>query len=106
MNLDPYFNPASQLLHHDKELGSRDAEGKGFIRLTDNDVLNVIDQQLKLSPDGTLSDANVQLLEMITRSLSTGSRRRSIFSTVAAECTLIVNGNNRLMCTGHVDEKN
>ena len=105
MDLDSYFAPLYALLHHDKELGARDSEGKCFIRLTDNDVLNAINHLLKLSPDGTLSDANVELLEMLTRSLSTGLRSRSIISTAEVEHTLIANGNHRATCTRHVDEK-
>ena len=73
--------------------------------MTENDLLSTINTLLRISPDGILSDADSQLLEILAKSLSTGLQNRGAFFIEIAECTLTVCVNHRIISTRRVDKK-
>ena len=105
VNVGILFRPLFSLMIKVAKNSARDKKGKGFVLMTHEDVLNITNQLLKVSPTGMSHDADIQTLEIITKSTSTGMPRRSTLSTVAAEHSLTVDGNQRMVSTGCVIEK-
>ena len=99
------FLPLLEILYNDEKVDERDWQGRGCRIISDDDLLNTINQFLKMNKNGMLTDSQVQFLEIATRSSQTASRNRSTCSVAAAEHEFLVHCNHRMLGSGCFDEK-
>ena len=68
-------------------------------------MLNIINQILKLTGDGVLSESQVWFLEILSKHCQTASWNRSKNYVAAAGHRLIVSGNHRILAAIYCKEK-